>query len=123
MSFTFGRDWQRYVPGRRRGTNGGNGHNGNTGSNGGNRNGGGNGRRNSAVWGDDDREGLTLKTVAGGLAGVPRVLKLVWDVHPPFTVALGVLYILQGLLPALTAAITGATVQSVLQAFLHHGAA
>ncbi len=128
MSFTFGRDWQRYVPGRRRrGTNGGNGHNGNHGDNGGgnggnNGRGGGNGNRNSAVWGDDDRDQLTLKTVAGGLAGVPRVLKLVWDVHPPYTVALGVLYVLQGLLPALTAAITGATVQAVVQAFSHHGA-
>jgi len=119
MTFNLsGHDWQHYRPGRRRAGAANNGGNGN----GNGRNGGRGGNRQGNTWGDDDRDQLTLKTIVGGFAGLPRVLKLVWDVQPAFTVMLGVLYILQGLIPALTASVTGLTVQAVFVAFLGHGA-
>ncbi len=120
MNFNIpGRDWQHYrLPRRRRATNGANGAHGGTGNNGRN---GSTGNRRAGVWGDDDRDELSLKTVSGAFASLPRVLKLVWDVQPGFTIVLGVLYLLQGLIPAATAAVTGATVQSVVTAFQNHG--
>jgi ATP-binding cassette subfamily B protein len=117
MSFTFsGRGWQHYRPRRRRAGNGNNGHNGRNGDS------GRNGNRRDRVWGEDDRERLSLKTIRGAFASLPRVLKLVWDVQPTFTIALGALYLLQGLIPALTAYVTGMTVQAVYIALRHHGA-
>jgi len=120
MTFHFpGRDWQHYrLPRRRGATNGTNGAHGGNGNNGRN---GNTGNRRDGVWGDDDRDELSLKTVSGAFASLPRVLKLVWDVQPGFTIVLGVLYLLQGLIPAATAAVTGATVQSVVTAFTNHG--
>jgi ATP-binding cassette subfamily B protein len=129
MSFNMpGGQWQHYrLPRRRRASNstngtgahGGDGRNGN--GNGGNGNGGNSGNARGRVWGDDEREQLSLKTIGGAFASLPRVLKLVWDVQPTFTIVLAVLYLLQGLIPALTAAVTGMTVQAVVVAFQRQG--
>jgi ATP-binding cassette subfamily B protein len=117
MTFnTPGGQWQHYrLPRRRRATNGGNGTRGGAGNN------GNNGARGDRVWGDDERDELSLKTVSGAFTSLPRVLKLVWDVQPAFTILLGALYLLQGLIPAATASITGLTVQAVVIAYQHHG--
>ena len=48
--------------------------------------------------------------------GLPRVLRLVWDVQPFFTVALGVLNIVQGFVPAATAWVIAQLVDAVVAA-------
>jgi ATP-binding cassette subfamily B protein len=105
-----GRDWgtipmRIYLPyrGRRASRNS---HNGaNNGQNGNRRNGGA-----------DDEERLTPEKVAVAFKSLPRVLKLVWDVQPVFTVLLGVLYIAQGIIPAATAYASKLLIDSVVAA-------
>ncbi len=63
---------------------------------------------------DEDGDRLTLKKIGTAFASLPRVLGLVYRIQPFFTVALGVLYILQGFLPALTAFISAQLIQSVV---------
>ncbi len=70
--------------------------------------------------GEEDR--LTPKKVFTALASLPRVLRLVWRISPIFTVLLGVLYILQGFLPAATAFIAGTLVDAVVHAIQFRGA-
>ena len=54
--------------------------------------------RGKSANGDEDR--LTPKKVFTALSSLPRVLRLVWRISPIFTALLGVLYIVQGFLPA-----------------------
>ena len=70
--------------------------------------------------GDEDR--LTPKKVFTALASLPRVLRLVWRISPVFTAVLGVLNIVQGFLPAITAFIAGALVDAVVRAIQFRGA-
>ncbi len=67
----------------------------------------------------DDK--LTLKTVAGAFTSLPRVLRLIWNIQPFSTVALGLLYIGQGFLPALTALTSAALIYAVTVAIEAHG--
>ena len=71
--------------------------------------------------GESDR--LTFAKVMTAFASLPRVLKLVWDIQPVFTVLLALLYIAQGIVPALTAFVSASLFQAVLNAILKHGAA
>ena len=77
------------------------------------------GRRPSSN-GEEDR--LTPKKFFTALASLPRVLRLVWRISPILTVALGVLYIVQGFLPATTAFIAGTLVDAVVHAIQFRGA-
>src|SRR5579884_3210108 len=79
-------------------------------------------RLGSAGLPDDDGDRLTLKKIAVAFASLPRVLGLVYRIRPSFTIALGVLYILQGFLPALTAFISAQLIQSVVNAIVVRGA-
>lgn len=71
--------------------------------------GGGGGRRKVA---DDDK--LTFETVVGAFKSLPRVMRLIWHIQPFYTSALGVVYILQGFLPAVTAWLTVLTVDAIV---------
>ena len=51
----------------------------------------------------DDGAELTPKKVLTAFTSLPRVLRLVWDVNPVFTLMLAILYVLQGFIPVLTA--------------------
>ncbi len=68
-----------------------------------------------------DGEGLTTEQVITAFTSLPRVLKLVWDVQPMFTVLLAVLYLAQGVVPALTALVNGLLIDGVLVAIRAHG--
>ncbi|HEX6540126.1 MAG TPA: hypothetical protein VF040_00085, partial [Ktedonobacterales bacterium] len=76
--------------------------------------------RGPSPKGEEDR--LTPKKVFTALAGLPRVLRLVWKISPIFTVTLGALYILQGFLPAATAFVAGTLVDAVVRAIQFRGA-
>jgi len=67
----------------------------------------------------DDK--LTFKTVIGAFTSLPRVLRLIWNIQPFQTVALGILYIAQGFLPALTALTSAALIYSVTVAIEARG--
>jgi ATP-binding cassette subfamily B protein len=69
-----------------------------------------------------DEEHLTPRKVLTALASLPRVLKLVWDIQPVFTVQLGVLNVAQGFLPAATAYVGKLLIDGVLAA-IHLGGA
>ncbi len=69
----------------------------------------------------DDEDVLSPQKVLAALKGLPRVLKLVWDVSPPFTVALGALYIIQGFVPVATAYITKLVIDAIIFGYSHHG--
>ena len=57
----------------------------------------------------------------GAFRGLPRVLRLVWDVQPFYTGALGALNIAQGLVPAATAWVSAQLINSVVAAITHQG--
>jgi ATP-binding cassette subfamily B protein len=71
----------------------------------------------------DDEDALSPQKILAAFKGVPRVLKLVWDVSPFFTIALGALYALQGFLPVLTAYITKLVIDQIVFGYTHHGGA
>ena len=64
---------------------------------------------------------LTAEKVLTAFGSLPRVLKLVWDVQPFYTLTLAVLYILQGFLPLITALVNGLLIQGVVDAIQKHG--
>jgi ATP-binding cassette subfamily B protein len=68
----------------------------------------------------DDIDFLSPEKVRTAFTSLPRVLKLVWDIQPAFTVMLGVLYIAQGFLPTATAYISKLLIDGVVVA-LHEG--
>jgi ATP-binding cassette, subfamily B, bacterial len=114
QSMTFpGPDWMR-IAARRRPRPGANGaRNGANGAN-------GNGRGQPTVT-PDDEDRLTLEQIAGAFRGLPRVLRLVWDVQPFYTSMLGALNIAQGLVPAATAWVSALLINAVVAAILHKG--
>jgi ATP-binding cassette, subfamily B, bacterial len=65
--------------------------------------------------GDDDR--ITREKVVTALVSVPRVLKLVWDVQPVFTIELAVLYVAQGFVPVVTAWVSKLLIDAVVLGF------
>lgn len=69
-----------------------------------------------------DEDGLTTAKVLNAFTSLPRVLRLVWDVQPVFTVLLAALYIVQGFLPALTAWVSKLLIDGVVQAIRAGGA-
>jgi ATP-binding cassette, subfamily B, bacterial len=71
----------------------------------------------------DDEDALSPQKVLAAFKGLPRVIKLVWEVSPAFTIALAVLYIAQGFVPAATAFITKLVIDAVANGFIHHGGA
>jgi len=81
---------------------------------------GGGGRGGPAQQPAND-EALTAEKIITAFASLPRVLKLVYRVQPVYTMLLGVLYILQGLVPLATALITGGLAQAVFRAILLGG--
>lgn len=64
----------------------------------------------------DDGAELTPKKVLTAFTSLPRVLRLVWDVNPVFTLALAALYVLQGFIPVLTAYAGKLLIDSVVAA-------
>ena len=115
-----GPDWMR-IAARSRFRPGANGErNGsNNGANG--ANGAGGNRRNQSAFTPDEEDRLTWEKVMGAFRGLPRVLKLVWEVQPFYTGALGALNIAQGLVPAATAWVSAQLINSVVAAITHQG--
>lgn len=70
-----------------------------------------------------ERARLTPGKIVSAFKSLPRVIGLVWRVQPAFTVVLGVLYILQGFVPALTAYVNAALLSAVIHAIAAHGEA
>ncbi|MGZ3680276.1 MAG: ATP-binding cassette domain-containing protein, partial [Ktedonobacterales bacterium] len=70
-----------------------------------------------------ERARLTPDKIVSAFKSLPRVIGLVWRVQPAFTLLLGVLYILQGFMPALTAFVNAALLSGVIQAIGVHGGA
>ncbi len=67
-------------------------------------------------------EKFSFKQVPQAFASLPRVIRLVWSTSWSMTMALIILNILQGLIPAATALITAMVVDSVVQAIRIHSA-
>ena len=78
-------------------------------------------RRKPPTGRDADEERLTTEKVITAFASLPRALRLVWDIQPIFTLLLGVLYLVQGIVPPLTAVVSGALINDVQAAIIHHG--
>ena len=64
----------------------------------------------------NDEEKFSLKKVPRTLASLPRVLRLVWETHRFLTFSLGILNILQGVVPAIKISITALVIDGVVQA-------
>ncbi|HLZ23996.1 MAG TPA: ABC transporter ATP-binding protein [Ktedonobacterales bacterium] len=79
-------------------------------------------RRTRQTNGAGSGDSLTLDKILTAFASLPRVLKLVWDIQPFFTVALAALYVLQGIVPALTALVSATLFQDVVNAIRVRGA-
>jgi ATP-binding cassette subfamily B protein len=77
--------------------------------------GGQNGRKGNPAR-EDELDDLTPAKIVASFKSLPRILKLVWDAQPASTVLLGVLYILQGFIPAATAFLAAALVNAVVAA-------
>jgi ATP-binding cassette subfamily B protein len=60
-------------------------------------------------------DNLTRQKIAVAFTSMPRVLKLVWNIQPFFTAVLGLLYVLQGFLPTLTAGVTALLIDAIVQ--------
>lgn len=63
-----------------------------------------------------NEEKFSLKKVPSTLASFPRVLRLVWETHKFLTLSLGLLDILQGVVPAITISITALVIDGVVKA-------
>ncbi|HEX9069330.1 MAG TPA: ABC transporter ATP-binding protein [Ktedonobacterales bacterium] len=85
-------------------------------------NGAQNGAHNGALGPEED-DGISLHQIIEAFRGVPRVLRLVWDVSHWLTGVLGGLYALQGLIPAATAWVAALLLNAVVAAIRHHGGA
>src|SRR3954451_24045973 len=78
---------------------------------------------NSSNNGDEgDGQGPGLRTIVreagrnarASLIGVPRVLKLVWETHRGFTLAMGIITVVQSALPAAQVWLAGQLLQAVV---------
>ncbi len=78
--------------------------------------------RRAAQNGTDDSDALTPKKVLTAFTSLPRVIKLVWRAQPASTVALGALYLVQGLVPTLSAFVSKLLIDAVVLAIQQHGA-
>ncbi|MBF6589245.1 MAG: ABC transporter ATP-binding protein [Ktedonobacterales bacterium] len=79
------------------------------------------GGRKGKPFGDNDEEGLSFRMVVTAFTSLPRVIRLVWEIHPTLTLLLAVLYIAQGFVPALTAYVAKLLFDDVLYAIRIHG--
>jgi len=61
----------------------------------------------------DKEDALSFQKVITAFTSLPRVLRLVWNIHPGFTISLGILYVIQGFLPAITAIVTSLLIDAV----------
>jgi ATP-binding cassette subfamily B protein len=80
-------------------------------------------RSSSGLPGQSAEEKFDFKKVPGVFASFPRVLRLVWSASRGLTVALAILNLLQGVLPAFTVSITALLIDSVVQAIQSRSAA
>ncbi|BCL84233.1 multidrug ABC transporter permease [Ktedonobacteria bacterium brp13] len=64
----------------------------------------------------DNEEKFSLKRVPGTLASLPRVLRLVWETQRFLTLTLGLLNILQGVVPAISISITALVIDGIVKA-------
>ncbi|HEX9056612.1 MAG TPA: ABC transporter ATP-binding protein, partial [Ktedonobacterales bacterium] len=71
--------------------------------------------------GPPDEDALTPEKIIAAFTSLPRVLKLVWDIQPFFTVSLAVLYLGSGFLPAVTAWVSKLLIDAVVRAIFAHG--
>jgi ATP-binding cassette subfamily B protein len=78
-------------------------------------------RKPNQAFGEGDDEGLSFRMIVTAFTSLPRVLRLVWDISPAFTVALALLYVLQGIVPTLTAFVAKLLIDGVLAAIHLHG--
>jgi ATP-binding cassette subfamily B protein len=69
-----------------------------------------------------DEDGISREKIVTAFVSVPRVLRLVWDVQPAFTVVLAVLYVAQGFVPVLTAWVSKLLIDAVVFAIRTGGA-
>ena len=69
----------------------------------------------------DEGDGFSLKMVFSAFASLPRVLDLVWTTNARLTLAMGLISLLRGFSPALSAFITKLVVDSVVAAIQHKG--
>ncbi|HLV98013.1 MAG TPA: ABC transporter ATP-binding protein [Ktedonobacterales bacterium] len=69
----------------------------------------------------DDSEMLTPRMILTAFTSLPRVLGLVWRIQPSATIALGALYLAQGIIPTLTAYISKLLIDAVVRAIGEHG--
>ena len=65
-------------------------------------------------------EGFSFKQIFGVFTSLPRVLRLVWTTQAFYTATMGILSILQGLMPAVTVLITRSVIDSVVYGIIHH---
>ncbi len=82
---------------------------------------GGKGQRTRGRVFGGEEDSLSFRMVASAFTSLPRVLKLVWEISPIFTLALAALYLVQGFVPALTAFVAKLLIDGVLRAFRLHG--
>jgi ATP-binding cassette subfamily B protein len=71
--------------------------------------------------GNKDKDGFSMRMVFSAFTSLPRVLDLVWSTNAALTVAMGVISILRGFSPALSAWITKLVIDSVVASAQHKG--
>jgi ATP-binding cassette subfamily B protein len=79
------------------------------------------GQRGRFAGATPNDEMLTPRKVVSALTSLPRVLRLVWNIHPSLTASLALLYILQGFVPAVQVLISKQLIDSVTRSFFLHG--
>jgi ATP-binding cassette, subfamily B, bacterial len=85
------------------------------------------GTGNDAGDGDEQSPGLRAivreagRNARASLIGVPRVLKLVWQTHRGFTLALGIITIVQSAIPAAQVWLAGQVLQAVVDGITRGG--
>ena len=65
-------------------------------------------------------EGFKFRQIFEAFTSLPRVMRLVWSTHAFFTATLGLLSILQGIMPTVTVLITRLVIDSVVYGITHH---
>ncbi|HET8842751.1 MAG TPA: ABC transporter ATP-binding protein [Ktedonobacteraceae bacterium] len=63
-----------------------------------------------------EEEKFRFAKIPSMLASLPRVLRLIWSTNPWLTIMLGVMDLLQGMLPAITVSITALVIDNVVRA-------
>ena len=65
-------------------------------------------------------EGFKFRQIFEAFTSLPRVMRLVWSTHAFFTATLGLLSVLQGIMPTVTVLITRLVIDSVVYGITHH---